>query len=499
MRLDVLKRDAQQHMIDPLQHHGWTVTIEQATPGPDLMILNASKAGITRTFALIYSAATDNTVYANLAKCVGQIYFRGGPDRLDYFARGIEPQPKPLSAFPADIVAWNKATSPGKFSPVGDEAVHAKAQRPDYIRLLSEEPIDAIWLRLRQLQSRTLAEKLVKARADREGAGLSPEVVSAKAIGIAFALRNASDYFSVADKKNISQRVLNLYYGVMALASAEMLAAPRGASSLAEIEQSTVQGHGLRTVPGADESLETISVVPIGQGFFADWLRVAGVEMLVYPAKPPKKYEELAEIDANFKITLEELFSSIPELGDLLMAIFSIAPRFAQIHIDQVSNMGLLGPAGKNVDRVYVELIDASATMTKEDVAGFWGPLSEIEPVSSKYAGRVFRAAVEHGGRNPWAAMNTHTSPFTKPTVIKPVFGVIREFRMICLILLYALSIVVRYRPSLWRRVQEGDLDQFRALIEAFLEVAERVLPEEFLETITSQKVHANQPGSLYG
>jgi hypothetical protein len=62
----------------------------------------------------------------------------------------------------------------------------------------------------------------------------------------------------------------------------------------------------------------------------------------------------------------------------------------------------------------------------------------------------------------------------------------------------WALSIVVRYRPSLWRRVQEGDLDHMRALIEAFLAVAERVSLKQFLEQITGQRVFAKQPGSLY-
>jgi hypothetical protein len=62
-------------------------------------------------------------------------------------------------------------------------------------------------------------------------------------------------------------------------------------------------------------------------------------------------------------------------------------------------------------------------------------------------------------------------------------------------VILYALSIVVRYRPSLWRRIQEGDLDHVRVLIEAFLFVVERVLPEQFLEKILGQRVDARQPG----
>ena len=72
------------------------------------------------------------------------------------------------------------------------------------------------------------------------------------------------------------------------------------------------------------------------------------------------------------------------------------------------------------------------------------------------------------------------------------------NYRAISVVLLYALSIIVRYRPSIWRRVQEGDLDHMRVLIEAFLAVAERVLPDQFLQRISGQRVSTHQPGSFF-
>jgi hypothetical protein len=46
--------------------------------------------------------------------------------------------------------------------------------------------------------------------------------------------------------------------------------------------------------------------------------------------------------------------------------------------------------------------------------------------------------------------------------------------------------------------VQEGDLDHMRVIIEAFLAVVERMLPEQFLEKVTGQPVFAKQPGSFF-
>lgn len=130
--------------------------------------------------------------------------------------------------------------------------------------------------------------------------------------------------------------------------------------------------------------------------------------------------------------------------------------------------------------------------------AMFPGPIGEIVPVSSESSGRNFRVAIDHVGKDMWfEALPIHHSPFERNALILPVFGVVGEYRAICVVLLYALSIVVRYRPSVWRRVQEGDLDHMRVLIEAFLAVVERVLPEQFLEKVSGQRVFAKHPGAI--
>ncbi|PMX32774.1 hypothetical protein C1Y20_33780, partial [Pseudomonas sp. FW301-21B01] len=84
----------------------------------------------------------------------------------------------------------------------------------------------------------------------RAGLELDSNTIKSKADGLAYALRNASDYFQASDHRNVSQRVLNLYYGTLAFAFAEMLALPNGAISVADLEKSTKQGHGLYTADG---------------------------------------------------------------------------------------------------------------------------------------------------------------------------------------------------------------------------------------------------------
>jgi TPR repeat protein len=69
----------------------------------------------------------------------------------------------------------------------------------------------------------------------------------------------------------------------------------------------------------------------------------------------------------------------------------------------------------------------------------------------------------------------------------------LRYYNMAC----EALSILVRYMPSVWRRVEGGDWDEHLSLVKSALGVFERTLPEQFLESIIGERIHANQPGSF--
>jgi len=63
--------------------------------------------------------------------------------------------------------------------------------------------------------------------------------------------------------------------------------------------------------------------------------------------------------------------------------------------------------------------------------------------------------------------------------------------------MLYELSILARYRPAVWREIIEGSLDQYRALIEAYDQVVDRVIPELALQAISGKRVTATTAGSM--
>jgi hypothetical protein len=223
------------------------------------------------------------------------------------------------------LVEWNRTSTDGKFVPERDEVPTVDAVPPKNRLLLSEEPIEAIWLRLRQLQSVTLAKKLIERRARVEGVDLEEAVIQWKAEGVAYTLRNGSDYFQAKEGRNVSQRVLNVYYGSLAFASAEMLAAPKGAKTIAEIESSAKMGHGLYTLDGRGNGLEQL-VVGVFAGFFSDWMASLGSPIDTLPEKKARRFGDLAAYSPASWVSVETLFASIPEVADLFSDIFEGKP-----------------------------------------------------------------------------------------------------------------------------------------------------------------------------
>ena len=91
-----------------------------------------------------------------------------------------------------------------------------------------------------------------------------------------------------------------------------------------------------------------------------------------------------------------------------------------------------------------------------------------------------------------------HRSPFTATSYIMPIFGSVNEYRCITVVILYALSILVRYRPSIWLEVVSGKHENYLALTEEFLSVYERLAPQQFLEALLDKSLNVVQPGSLF-
>lgn len=491
LRMDILRKAADQQILKPLRMHGWTTTIASEHNDGEYLTIGACKAEANHTIALMYSSATDNRHYRTLDATVEHIFTNGALYMVESFAYGISTPVSPIDDFFPVLVDWNKQLAPETIAPV-------TTQRTRNIRrITAERPADGIWAALTQFSSVKLAHKLVERRADEDSIALSGDQLHAKASGLAFTVRNATDYFRGAPNESLNRRILSLYYGSLALAFAEMLASPFGAADLDEVEGMTKQGHGLFTVPSATDDFETLHVGVLATGFFPRWATFLGHSTNEYPRSKPKTPSDLEKIPGNWVATIGELLATIPELGALFLDVYSLEPSWIVPVFDAESNHLL---RGKAIGSSYVRLFDKSARITADRLRTTRWPIAELAQIETDGGnGNVYRVRVDHPGFDYWHnVLPVHHSPFTDSgTLILPALAGVSEYRAIALVVLYALSILVRYMPSAWRRVEGGDWDHHSALLIRMLDVFERMLPQQYLESITGDRVFSSLPGGF--
>lgn len=217
---------------------------------------------------------------------------------------------------------------------------------------------------------------------------------------------------------------------------------------------------------------------------------------------PKAKAKSVGDLDNSVKYPSQSftgmsvLLSAIPELGDLFTQVYDDEPAWVIPYIDMISQHA---QRTANPSSSYIFLKDRSNKISEARIALQNWPFAELTKVETPHDGEVFRARVDHQGFKSWHdALLLHRSPYlSSPTLILPVLGGVPEYRVTSLAILYSLSILVRYMPSAWRRVEGGDWDQHLSVMRAVLDVFERILPQQFLESISGERVHTSLPGAL--
>ena len=495
-RLGILRQEVEEAIMTPLESHGWSARIVREIDGHDCIEIFAERGTVSTRIAVLYSSSGISYLdYGTLSQRVERIFFRGQPYMFDSFAGGATVPVEPLSDFFPYLVELNKQAAPDRSPPVIPRGTRALR------RLTAENPLEAVSARLQQFTSETLARKLVDRRAEAENRDLSRETVAAKSTGVAYSMRSALDYLASTPRQALNRRVLSLYYGTMALAQTEMLASPSGPKDLDKVEAMTRNGHGLYTLPAPDGGFADLRVGVLKSGFFPQWMKFLAHDTTRYTEEKPRKEVAVENVRPDTFCLLRDLFASIPEIDDLFAEVFDDPPAWVSVAYDDKSNSPkpMHRATAKKSGSTYGLFFDRSGKISARSLENAGWPLAEICRVDDfEGSGAAFRARVDHAGHEIWwTVMPTHFSPFRSgPTLLLPTVGGIREYRTIAAATLYALSILVRYMPSAWRRIEGEDEDQYLALVQSLMAVWERLLPEHFLESISGESVRTAQPGS---
>ncbi len=239
----------------------------------------------------------------------------------------------------------------------------------------------------------------------------------------------------------------------------------------------------------------------LATGFLPRWADFLGHDISTYPKAKPKSEDDVTKLPLNTFCTLRALLSAIPEIADLFAEVFDSEPSWIMPVPDGDANQRPSFRHRSELKSTYIKLIDRSGKITQARIEDAKWPIAELSRIPDASTGQIFRARVDHPESDHWFdALPLHQSPFENSgALILPPLSEFDEYRVIAMAVLYALSILVRYMPLTWRRVEGGDLDQHLALVKTALGVFERILPQEFLEVITGERIVAAQPGSFWG
>lgn len=381
------------------------------------------------------------------------------------------------------------------------------------LRILSENPLDQIWNQLSLWESVNLARKLIRERADRLRVSIDLDLLERKALALSYCIRTSRENIRNPFGGLTVGNVCN-YYGCMWLAAATLAADPSNNVDLKRLDEFTKRGHGLGNLAAIDGDFPDNEFLYIREsGFFREFLKASGVDRstlanlsLAGSRLPP--VSDMNSDQCQRLLPLDSLLARIPELTSIYEYVTGRLSLTFGIHhsslnmgenIDDARAGNQYNAAMPQRTRDYTWLdVYGSGQITAEHIHKHGPPLQDVK--WGQYAGQWrWRGKLFHRSDTRWFdCITLHKSAMTGTCWIKPMFAGVDDVFALHLVLLYALSILARYRPAVWREVIEGNLDQYRSLIAGYHHVFQRVVPELALKRIADRPVVVAQPGSFF-
>lgn len=105
LRAALLSEDCMKDLVRPLRDAGWSVAVSEPDEDAIFMRVVASCKGISFGVALLYSCATDNSIYRELAVESLAILYRGAPYKQAQYTQGVDVHVGP-------VLGWQPPVAP---------------------------------------------------------------------------------------------------------------------------------------------------------------------------------------------------------------------------------------------------------------------------------------------------------------------------------------------------------------------------------------------------
>jgi hypothetical protein len=374
-------------------------------------------------------------------------------------------------------------------------------------RLIAENAHEALRLRLRRLTSATLCRRMLTIKHPQ----LAEESLALKSEGIASAVRSALGYWE-HQPAALNARILAHYYFVLQLSIAEQVANDDPSSTLEAIQKHTEQGHGLATIRSTDRQFpDSYYVCALKSGHFPAYCRATGIELggSAFESRP-RNWSKLKQEERSRLVSLADLLRRVPELRSVVHECLGAAPLSFHI-VHSMKNMARKGLGWTPAEKEAVDPGETAETYVTF-ATGFGGgegvtaeylnalnlPITNItyekDPVTNQMD---LTGMHRHPGSELWfKSLPLYHAKNGTSLIVLLWEGIVDPF-ILHFMILYALSIVVRYLPSIWYEIEHGSLDHVKALLEQYIAVSDVVLPKYGIERIAGIDVDVIYPGSM--
>lgn len=497
-RINILKQNYDSRLAELLDDHNWEHTIEKEEEDGEYLLITITKNNINKKFALLYSQSTNKTVYKRIeneadACIINSLEF----DVNNFFSKDFAKPIMTADNLLSILRDWNHEAgqdNKNKEDYIIDHSI------PDVEHLQAETVSEQVWMMIKALKSIEVCKNFLRKRYK----DISSEKLEERAQGIAFLIQNACDYFEKSASTNFTQRLLNLYYGTLSFIEAELLATSEHYSTLKSVENITKHGHGLYTLLSEEyynPNNLCIGVLGKNKGLFPTFLENRGYQIDTFPEQKHK----IEELPCENCFSFNSILNRIPELCSLMRIVDTdYKPGFFNIAYDVLANhegsiySSNSGGYESQITGSYVSLYDHSKCGNISLVEMLKGSFEQlqyrgIEDNAKRYS--AFIAHKKEKNRYWYNYVNIHTSNFCNNTIIVPLPNLGDDWEIYAIMILYALSIIVRYYPNLWRRMQVGEWDKYFPVFQQFAMIAHKILPQVFYEKITGQKLYVQQSG----
>jgi len=349
------------------------------------------------------------------------------------------------------------------------------------MHIWTETPEREIWRQLRYFRSPANVYNLLsgKLKTLRQQRWEESDKLASRSYDIAACIRQADDYYQAASEVGLSTEPLLQFYGAQSLAKACILANDPDSDLLG------LKYHGLSTrwtgaqSHEAQQRLEEYSGNPLRWEVESEYaITNAGV----FPLLCSITYDSIPQ--SGQILFFKELIRLLPDLTDLFSR-----------HYGECSHCFYLADTpGFNAFKHYEVLVNSGVGME-----AFRQLFPELQTDFTEYK--------KNADTYSFLSNQTMTE---KPSYLKLAKGAVAGIYLVKphavgihsplsvqYAALFILSNVVRYKPSFWMRVIEGEKTGAASIVEAFCNLSRRRFPSDILQLLWNEEFSFGTPGYI--